>query len=263
MMHNGIVSLLVAVMLLSIPVPSEASGKSSETELAAISARGSLLAGYDAAASHASDAVMASRPPESAVGRYIARKTATGWIVAFGRLNATNDRLLVTYEAVQAGDATRFEVRKYEPARQDTGFNLAAARGIETALTDFHGLSRPYNVAVLPAKPDGLFVYVYPAQVKAGVYPYGSDVRYRMSSDGATIIRKRQLHKSFLEFIPGDSPGKFAGGYHVHVLSDLPEDTDVLLVLTRTPRVPEMVAAGAYMFTIDVNGKITVADRPR
>jgi hypothetical protein len=52
------------------------------------------------------------------------------------------------------------------------------------------------------------------------------------------------------------------GGYHMHVLSDLPEDTDVMLVLTRQPRVPETVGAGAYIFTIDVNGNIT-ADQPR
>jgi hypothetical protein len=30
----------------------------------------------------------------------------------------------------------------------------------------------------------------------------------------------------------------------------------------RQPRVPEIVVAGAYMFTIDVNGKISVEDRP-
>ena len=52
-------------------------------------------------------------------------------------------------------------------------------------------------------------------------------------------------------------------GYHSHVLSEVPEDTDVFLVLTRKPQVPEIVVAGAYMFTIDVDGKITVEDRPK
>jgi len=37
----------------------------------------------------------------------------------------------------------------------------------------------------------------------------------------------------------------------------------VLLVLTRQPRVPEIVVAGAHMYTIGVDGKITVADKPR
>jgi len=52
-------------------------------------------------------------------------------------------------------------------------------------------------------------------------------------------------------------------GYHTHLLSDVPEDTDVMLVLTREPRVPEIVVAGAYVFTIDVSGNITVSDRTR
>lgn len=53
-----------------------------------------------------------------------------------------------------------------------------------------------------------------------------------------------------------------ADGYHTHVLSDVPEDTDVMLVLTRQPGVPEFVGAGAYVYTISVDGKITVANRP-
>jgi len=46
-------------------------------------------------------------------------------------------------------------------------------------------------------------------------------------------------------------------------LTNLPEDTDVLLVLTRQPRVPEVVGAGPYMYTITVDGTITVANRLR
>lgn len=49
----------------------------------------------------------------------------------------------------------------------------------------------------------------------------------------------------------------------MHSLSDVPEDTDVMLVLTRRPCVPETVGAGAYIFTIDTDGTITVADRPK
>ena len=56
---------------------------------------------------------------------------------------------------------------------------------------------------------------------------------------------------------------KSGGGYQTHVPTNLPEDTDLLLVLTLQPHVPEYIAAGAYVFTIGVDGKITVADRPR
>jgi hypothetical protein len=205
--------------------------------------------------------VKTAPPVESRVGRYIARKTDAGWVVDFGRLNEAGDKFLLAHEAVQTGNAAQFEVKSFDPVREDTGWNLAAAKGIETAIKDLGGTSRPYNVAVLPAEHEG--VYLYPAQVETGVYPLGADVRYRVSPDGTKIIEKRQLHKTIIESVPARPQVKVAVGYHSHVLSDLPEDTDVLLVLTRKPRVPEIVVAGPYMFTIDVDGKISVEDRPR
>ncbi|MGH9529561.1 MAG: hypothetical protein ACRD2S_06530 [Terriglobales bacterium] len=71
-------------------------------------------------------------------------------------------------------------------------------------------------------------------------------MRYRVSPDGMKVLEKRQMHKGIIEYAPPRSPGAAAGGYHTHVLSDLPEDTDVLLVLTRRPRIPEFVAAGGW-----------------
>jgi hypothetical protein len=106
-------------------------------------------------------------------------------------------------------------------------------------------------------------VYFYPAQVQEGVYPLGADVRYRVSPDGIKIMEKRQMHKTIIESVSAKAGVTVASGYHTHVLSDLPEETDVLLVLTRQPRVPEIVVTRSYMYTIDVDGQITVADRPR
>jgi hypothetical protein len=88
-------------------------------------------------------------------------------------------------------------------------------------------------------------------------------VRYHVSPDGTKITEKRQMHKTIIESVTARTDITVKVGYHSHVLSEVPEDTDVFLVLTRKPQVPEVVVAGAYMFTIDVNGKITVEDRPR
>jgi hypothetical protein len=63
-----------------------ASSRPSDDVLAAITARGVLLAGYDAAAWQSTDAVTASHPSEGLIERYIARKTDAGWVVDFGRL---------------------------------------------------------------------------------------------------------------------------------------------------------------------------------
>ncbi|MGH7866413.1 MAG: hypothetical protein ACREP9_02010 [Candidatus Dormibacteraceae bacterium] len=135
---------------------------------------------------------------EGSSNRYIAHKTEWSWVVDFGKLNVTGDKFLVASEAVQMGD--QYTVRRFDPAREDTGWNLAAAKGIETAMRDFHGADRPYNIAVLPARGGSLYVYLYPAQVKTGFYPLGADVRYIVSADGTRIMEKRQMHKTIIEY---------------------------------------------------------------
>ena len=246
--------------LLLIPCcVSALSSRPSQAELASITARGVLLAEYDSAAWHATDAVAAlAQPIENS--RYIAHKTTSTWVVDFGHLNQSHDRFLVAYEAVQIDRSESFDVKHFDPLKADTGWNLVAATAIETALRDFGATSCPYNVAAVPAEHEAIYVYLYPAQVKLGVYPLGADARYLFSSDGTRIIEKRQLHKTIIESLPTRAK---AVGYHTHVLSEVPEDTDVLLVLSRHPRIPEIVIAGPYMFTIDINGTISIEDLPR
>lgn len=257
------ISCMAVLMLFVATASANATPKPSAAELAAITARGRMLAAYDAAAWQATDAVMATHPKAEPSGRYIARLTEAGWVVDFGHLNAAGDKFLVNHEAMQVDNTARFDVKNFDPAREEGGWDLSAARGIETASKNFGQADRPYNIAVLPRSSGGLYVYLYPAQVKAGVYPLGADVRYLLSPDGTKIVEKRQMHKTILEYAPPTDPSEsIAGGYHTHVLSDLPEDTDVMLVLTRQPRVQETVGAGGYIFTIATDGTITVADRP-
>jgi hypothetical protein len=245
---------------LSAVAGARAPSKPTDDELAAVTSRGTLLAEYDTAAWQATDAVTAVHPIEGRIGRYIARKTETGWVADFGRLNVTGDKFFVAYEAVQAG--RQYTVKSFDPAREDTGWNLRAAKAVEVATMDVGATTRPYNIAVLPAEGGSLYVYLYPAQVKEGVYPLGGDVRYRLSPDGTRVTEKRQMHKSIIESVATDPKVKVASGYHTHVLSDVPEDTDVLLVLIRQPRVPELVVTQHYMYTVGIDGKITAEDRP-
>jgi hypothetical protein len=209
-------------MLFSVGVAA-ASSRPSNDALAAITARGVLLAGYDAAAWQSTDAVTATHPSKGLIERYMARKTDAGWVVDFGRLNGSGDRFLAAYEAVQTGSPARYEVKTFTPVREDVGWNLSAAKAVELVTKDFGPTTRPYNIAVLPGDAGSLYVYLYPAQVKAGVYPLGGDVRYRVSPDGSSITEK----------------------------------------LTRQPKVPEMVVTQTFMYTIATDGTITVADRPK
>lgn len=224
-----------------------------------VTARGRALYEYDQAAWHATDAVQATRPPTQSIGRYIARQSDTGWTVAFGHLNDQHDRFLIGYEATQGATLQEFTVKKLDPPQEDTSFYLAAARAIDTALRDFQGEKRPYNVAVLPTPPNQLYVYVIPAQTKTEIYPLGGDVRYLMTADGNTVAAKRQMHKSVIEIdrssLPkGSTP---VAGYHTHILSDVPEDSDVFHVLTRQPSRPEFIGTrNKKLYQISVDGTI-------
>ena len=224
-----------------------------------VTARGRMLYEYDQAAWHATDAVQALHPPDQLVGRYLALKSGTGWTVVFGHLNDQRDRFLIAYEATEGATLQEFTVKKLDPPMEDTAFYLAAAKAFDNVRNDFHGENRPYNVAVLPAPSSQLFVYVMPAQTKAGIYPLGGDVRYLITPDGGSIVEKRQLHIAILEIPPSSIPkgARPAGGVHTHVLSDIPEDTDVFHVLTRQPPEPEFVGTpNKKFYEISVDGTI-------
>jgi len=227
-------------------------------ELMAITERGIALNEYDQAAWHAMDAVQTANPKTVEGQRYIAKKENGRWTVVFGKLSADKSLFQIYYEVAQQIKPQEFKVKEETPERRDNGFYLVAARAIEVALGDFRGEKRPYNEAVLPAPQDQLFVYVYPAQTKARVYPLGGDVRYLISSDGTKILEKRQMHKTILETPPPDKGKKLAAGFHSHVLGDLPEDTDVFHVLTQDPRMPEIVGTAHFTYRVRTDGAITI-----
>ena len=111
---------------------------------------------------------------------------------------------------------------------------------------------------MLPAEEGQFWVYLVPAPTRSGVWPLGGDVRYLMSSDGTRVVGKRQLHNAIIEkeMPREDAANKVAMGYHIHVLDDLPEDTDVFHVLSRKPAVPEIIATEHFVFQVDASGDV-------
>lgn len=227
----------------------------SPDELQAISTRGRILAQYDQAGWGATDAVMALHPTEGSITHYIARQLPDGWHVVFGKLTATRDTFLVAYEArLPTGDSV-FHAAALTPPRVDTGYYARAARAIDTVRAAFGPVQRPYNVAVIPATLNEWWVYMYPASTEQGVWPLGGDERFLVSEDGRQIRARRRMHRTIIEYAP--KPGQHIRAYtHVAVLDDVPEDTDVLAALSRTPRAPEYVVSDDYVYRIDVDGTI-------
>lgn len=238
----------------------------SADSLAAITRRGRDLARYDRVAWTATDSVMARGYRPTAEDRYVVRRMPDStWEARFGRLTAAGDTFLVHHVVRQrATDPTQFTVEALATPRADTGFALRATRAIGEALRDFGTQPRPYNVAVLERPDGGLFVYLVPAQVQAGVFPLGGDVRYHVSADGRRILVKRQLHRAILErSVDPRGPNGLVAGTHTALLDDVPEDTDVFHVLVREPRVPEYVITSEFLYHIATDGRIELRGRTR
>jgi hypothetical protein len=75
---------VTSIGLIVLADPPKREAALDQNELGAITDRGRDLAGYDAAAWHASDAMQALHPKEGTVVRYIGRKFGNNWVVAFG-----------------------------------------------------------------------------------------------------------------------------------------------------------------------------------
>jgi len=251
-------ALLVPLIGISggLPVQGIRGARPSDNELAGISERGRALAAYDQAVWHATDAVQMANPKTAQGQHSFARFANQRWKVVFGFLSADKTKFLISYEATQGDKPQAFSVQREEPPLEDTGFYLFAARALELALADFGRPARAYNDAVLPAPGDQLYVYFYPAPLKAGSYPLGGDVRYLVAADGGKILEKRQLHKAIVE--DGGAKGKKATGSHTHVTGEEPEDTDVLHVLQRSPAVAETVVTAHFVYEIEADGAIRI-----
>jgi hypothetical protein len=234
-------------------------GKSpAAADLKATSERGTMLADYDVAAWHATDAVEALKPDHAAAPTYLAHKLNDKWEVAFGRMSPQGDCFLIVYRAIEGDSPEQFSAKKSDPPVEDRGFYFDAAKAIGTASKDFGHPARPYNSYVLPTGHGELYVYFLPAQTAEGVYPLGGDVRYSVTLDGSTIVEKHQMHKTIIEKKQSLQPGQtLAGGFHTHALDNNIEDSDVFHVLSRNPPVPEIIrTSDGHVYEIETDGSI-------
>jgi hypothetical protein len=240
----------------NVPVPAK-------EELAAITDRGRQLAAYDVAAWHATDAVMKMNPRPEDVQCYIATKETNDWRVFFGRLSETSNTFLRAFEAIQAKSPREYRVTESRPPVEVTGYLVNAARAIDICRSDFGSPSRPYNISILPATNEQMWVYFVPATTEDDVSLLGGDVRYLVSKDGDHVVEKRKLHLSVLEMKPPKSSReeKVIFGMHTALVDDKPEDTDVFYVLSRKPSMPEYVMTSNFVYRIETNGGIKCVAR--
>jgi hypothetical protein len=262
MLRVSVPLVVIALSLALTAKEKKVDDSPSAEELAAITARGRIMAEYDVASWHATDVVQDLKPAEGSIRYYIAKKGTGGWVVVFGRLNEAHDKFLIAYQATQGTRPEFFTAKRFDPPIENADFYFFAARALETALKDIGSVKRPYNPYAIPSESGQLYVYFLPAQTKDGVYPLGGDVRYTFASDGNTLLEKHLMHKTVLEFDSNAKPDgikKIEASWHTHVLSNRPEDSDVFYVLARKPAIPEYVGTmDKKIWVIHTDGTIVL-----
>lgn len=235
-----------------------------QQELDAVTTRGRALAGYQRAAWTASAQLFATNPDPWKVSRYVAYHADSGWVVAFGRMNAERDTFYVSHIAVPAvvnGQRvdSLFEFETFPQPGPDTDFLVRAARAMDLAVLTHGATSRPYSAAAIPNESGDWLVYLTPSADAASVWPLGDDVRYRVSSDGMKILETHRMHAGMVETDNVATSARLTARRGGRTLHDLPEDSDVFHVLMTRKPVPTTLATRHFNYLIGIDGSIKLA----
>lgn len=224
----------------------------SEENIARIEKRGAQIADYERAVIKAKDLLLARNPDKKKAKIYIAINDDEGWTVYFGEILRDKNQFKVastyscpsrSFEKMEAGQNIKFKSKTI----------LQLAKAVKLTLQSIKAEFSEYNVKVFREKNGLITVYLTPKNENPNVILIGGDVKLSVSSDGTEILRTTMLHKSVLE-IP--FPGEDSRTFHTHVLSDLPTETDVALILLNPQFAPHLIIGQKWMSEIDANGKI-------
>lgn len=238
---------------------------STEQELAAISKRGRILAQMQALKDSATDLLLTKK-------QYYSEDATTDGAqlsvqvqlppygqtqVVYGRLGPSQDTYLVDF--VVSGNAGKMAIKTFSPPLEDRQYFLDAAKALAVARQKAESKAGSYLVLPLDKNHKRFYVYLYPRD-KGKTYLLGGDKRYKVIIEGDKVLvaETKQLHQATLTYqVKKDA--RF--GYHSAVVSDRPEDTDVLHVLTRKPALPELISTANYLYRIETDGQIKFVDK--
>ena len=230
-------------------------------EIKWIEERGKEIAAYERAAIRATDMLLATDFDRSQPGLYLALKNNGTWIVYFGNLSADRSRFNVSY--MYACPDGRFNdmkpIRDIGVASMDAlHFARAISLSLKAVIAASGGNRGKLNTNVFREDDRSITVYVMPGNEKSGVVLIGGDYKLSISSDGTEILKTSQLHKATLEVPTRSKEGSnVVGAYHIHVLTDLPTETEVALALLNPELTPHYIISQKWITRINKDGTIT------
>lgn len=178
----------------------------------------------------------------------------------FGRLSEDKTNYLVDILASKSKGEKSNKIERLWPPLSDQEKWKDLALALDIARAEMKENSREtekLNYAVLADSKNKdkktFFVYFYPSQREN----LGGDLRLTVNLDEKIVVEEHQGHKALIK--EKRLATKYGGrkmAYHQAILDEMPEDTDVLHVLSREPRRAEIVTTANFVYRIDINGDI-------
>lgn len=234
----------------------------SEEELTRIRTAGRWLALYEIVCDRADDALAAAGASVDR-GPCLARKSRTGWGVAYGqwrdgggfaqraavRLNSSREVTGVDTTASMAREGWAYE------------FGRAASIGRREAQNQLGALTESHTygviVAAYPWDDTVLTTYVFPDPDDETVL--GRDVRVEIDARTGAVQGSQRLHNGVVSM--SDFPQDSRASVLTAVRTCVPTETDVFMVLRRDPPMPHIVIAETWIYGIEPNGEVKVLRR--
>lgn len=258
-------TLLFMILLFASAPRGRASEQVPSAEaLTLIENRAILLADYERAVTKATQLLTANTQNRySAFESYIALKEKAMWLVFFGHIQDEVGAFLIT-NSFQCSDLSCDKMASVEDLKINAREIFELAKAAQLALL-FLGVNfSDYDTKVFREKDRSVTVYVTPSSKKEGIELIGGDFKFSISPDASEIFTKTTLHKNILEVpMPSSGTNKVAGGFHTHVLNDLPTETDVAFILLNPQLAPNYIVGPTWMSYIDANGRIKVLGKTK
>lgn len=221
---------------------------------------GRWLALYDIICEN-SKAALQNKGMEETPSSCLAFRTENGWSATYGNWDQTaqvyHQTALVKLN--KAREVTSVQVHhtllQKGPAFE---YGRAAFLGYKEVEDQLEKSRYEYRILVASYPGDDILrTYIMPVINESNIL--GGDFRVRVRSGSGQIMSSHRLHNEVLDF--SEAPGNTRASISTAVITCYPTETDVFMVLKRPSRLPHLVVASEWIYSISSTGEVQVLRR--